>query len=273
MMGMITTKSGLLIDLDGTLYHGSNRIDGADRLIAALREANMPYRYVTNNSTSTPSEVADRLMAMGIPASPEEVCTSAQAAAGYIAERSPSASVYIVGEKGLYEAIIEAGLRPVEADPDYVVQGLDRSLTYSRVAKAAQYIRGGSTFIMTNPDLLLPSTNGLIPGAGSIGAMLRAASGQEPVVIGKPSAILMNYSLEKLGMAAEDTWMVGDNMATDIAAGIAVGCGTALVLTGLTTEHNYEAYAEAAGCKPDLIFKDLNELTAELLGRRSSKTI
>lgn len=266
MTAKITTKNGLLIDLDGTLYHGSNRIEGADRLIAALREANMAYRYVTNNSTSTPAEVADRLTAMGIPAFPEEVCTSAQAAAGYVAERSPGASVFVIGEQGLMEAIIDAGLRLTEENPDYVVQGLDRSLTYDRIAKAVQYIRGGSAFVMTNPDLLLPSTNGLLPGAGSIGAMLRAASGQEPILIGKPSEILMNYSLEKLGMAAGDTWVVGDNLATDIAAGKAAGCGTVLVFTGLTNEQNYESYAEAAGCKPDFIFKDLQELIAEIVG-------
>ncbi|RIX53606.1 TIGR01457 family HAD-type hydrolase [Paenibacillus nanensis] len=270
MKGTITTNNGLLIDLDGTLYHGSNRIEGADRLIALLREAKMPYRYVTNNSTATPTEVADRLTAMGIPALPEEVCTSAQAAAGYIAERSPGASVYIIGENGLYDAMIEVGLKPTDAEADFVVQGLDRSLTYDRAAKAVQYIRGGAAFVMTNPDLLLPSGTGLLPGAGSIGAMLKAASGQDPVVIGKPSAILMDYSLEKLGMAAENTWVVGDNLATDIAAGIAAGCGTALVFTGLTNEQNYERYAEAAGCKPDLICKDLNELIAVINGSRPS---
>lgn len=273
MKGKITTMNGLLIDLDGTLYHGSNRIEGADRLIAALREANMAYCYVTNNSTSTPAEVADRLSAMGIPALPGEVCTSAQAAAGYIAERSPGASVYVIGEKGLYEAMIDAGLRPTEENPDFVVQGLDRSLTYERIAKAVHCIRGGSTFVMTNPDLLLPSANGLLPGAGSIGAMLRAASGQEPIVIGKPSGILMDYSLEKLGMEAANTWVVGDNLATDIAAGVAAGCGTALVFTGLTNEQNYERYAEAAGCKPDLIFKDLYELISVILDGRTSKSI
>lgn len=255
---------GLLIDLDGTLYHGEHRIQGADLLINELQETSMPYRFVTNNSSATPQDVAERLQRMGIHATAEDVCTSAQAAAGYIAERHPGASVFIVGETGLREALQEAGLQLTEEQPDYVVQGIDRELTYERLSKAVRYIRDGAQFIMTNPDLLLPSSSGLIPGAGSIGAMLKAASGKEPIVIGKPSAILMNYSLQKLAVPASNTWVIGDNLATDIAAGIAAGCGTILVLTGLTTEENMEEYARLAGCEPDMICNHLEQLRSTI---------
>jgi len=257
----LPSMRGLLIDLDGTLYHGNNRIDGADRLIQYLTDSDMPYRFVTNNSSASAADVAGRLLNMGIPAEPHHVCTSAQAAAAYIAGKKPNATVFIIGEKGLQEAADEAGLREVTCEqPDFVLQGIDRTLTYERIAQAVSYIRAGSTSIMTNPDLLLPSDNGLIPGAGSIGAMLKAASGHEPVVIGKPSTILMDYALRDIGLPAQHTWVIGDNMATDIAAGEAAGCGKLLVLTGLTNEQNYEYYAEQAGCRPDAICKDLSEL-------------
>lgn len=119
---------GLLIDLDGTLYHGGRMIPGAQRLIAALRAAEIPFLYVTNNSSRTPASVAAHLRGMGIEARPEEVCTSSLAAARYIAGESPGASVAILGEEGLVEACTEAGLTLVTEHPQVVVQGIDRSL-------------------------------------------------------------------------------------------------------------------------------------------------
>ncbi|SFE59131.1 4-nitrophenyl phosphatase [Paenibacillus algorifonticola] len=251
---------GLLIDLDGTLYHGKRRIDGADALLRKLKELNLPYRFVTNNSSATPGDVAERLNRMDIPAEAQDVCTSAQAAAEYVASVKPGASVFVIGEAGLRAAIEGAGLRLTEEQPDFVIQGIDRELSYSRLSLAVRYIHGGAPFILTNPDLLLPSEGGLMPGAGSIGAMLQAAGGKEPIVIGKPSSILMDYSLKQLGLPAADTWVIGDNLATDIAAGRASGCGTLLVLTGLTTEQNYKQYSERAGCEPDKICRNLDEL-------------
>ncbi|NIK76605.1 4-nitrophenyl phosphatase [Paenibacillus castaneae] len=267
MSDKLPEMRGLLIDLDGTLYHGTHVIEGAEPLISYLKETKLPYRFVTNNSSATPDEVADRLMNMGIPAEARDVCTSAQAAAGYIANLSPGASVFVVGEAGLKSAVLEAGLQLTEEQPDYVLQGIDRSFTYERLTKAVRFIHGGALFVLTNPDLLLPSSDGLIPGAGSIGAMLKAAGGKEPVLIGKPSSILMDYSLREIGLSAQETWVVGDNMATDIAFGKAAGCGTILVLTGLTNEQNMDYYMEQAGCKPDIICKHLEELRSYISNR------
>lgn len=259
---------GLLIDLDGTLYHGTHRIDGADTLVAYLRDTKLPYRFVTNNSSATPQDVADRLVNMGIPAAAQDVCTSAQAAAKHIADLQPGASVFVVGEAGLRNAVEEAGLRLTEEQPDFVLQGIDRSFTYERLTKAIRYIHAGAPFVLTNPDLLLPSGDGLIPGAGSIGAMLTAAGGKEPILIGKPSAVLMEYTLQSIGLSADETWVIGDNMATDIAFGRDAGCGTILVLTGLTTAENLDFYAERAGCSPDIICTHLEELRSYISENR-----
>ncbi|WP_127491273.1 TIGR01457 family HAD-type hydrolase [Paenibacillus glycanilyticus] len=253
---------GLLLDLDGTLYHGTQRIDGADELIRQLREWKLPYRFVTNNSTVSPETVAERLRGMGIDAEPRDVCTSAQAAAQYIANQKPGASVLVIGESGLIEAVEAAGLRITEEQPDFVLQGLDRQLSYEQLTRAVRSILQGAEFVLTNPDLLLPGEGGLFPGAGSIGAMLTAAGGKEPTLIGKPSKILMDYSLRQIGLSAEETWVIGDNLATDIAAGHASGCGTVLVLTGLTTKDNLDYYAERAGCRPHVVCDDLHKLVS-----------
>lgn len=251
---------GLLIDLDGTVYHGTKMIESADKLVHDLQSIGLPYKYVTNNSSATPEQVAERLQRMGIPAIADDVCTSAQAAASYIAEKTPGASVFVIGETGLREAVAAAGLRITEEKPDYVLQGIDRNFNYTRLATAVRYLLAGSAYVMTNPDLLLPTEDGLQPGAGSIGAMIKAAGGVEPAVIGKPSPILMEYSLNKLGVTARDTWVIGDNIATDIAAGRAVDCGTILVLTGLTNKENLQFYSDKAGCTPDVVCNHLEEL-------------
>jgi 4-nitrophenyl phosphatase len=251
---------GLLIDLDGTLYNGRQMIDGADTLIHMLRARKARYLFVTNNSSASPETVADRLNAMGIPAEPQDVCTSAQAAASYIAERREGARVFVVGEEGLRDALTGAGLHIVEDNPDIVVQGIDRSLTYDRLSAAVRHILGGAAYVLTNPDVLLPSDGELLPGAGTIAAMLRTATGVEPALIGKPSAILMNFALERLGLTAQETWVVGDNPATDIAAAQAAGCYSVLVLTGLATKDNYNRLLQAAGVITDVVFDDLHKL-------------
>ncbi|WP_342422294.1 TIGR01457 family HAD-type hydrolase [Paenibacillus sp. FSL E2-0178] len=256
---------GLLIDLDGTLYHGGRMIPDADRLITALRRAAVPFLFVTNNSSRTAASVAAHLRGMGIDANPEEVCTSSLAAARYIAEESPEATVAILGEEGLVQACAEAGLTLVTENPQYVVQGIDRSFTYESLARASRWIREGARFVLTNPDLMLPSDDGVMPGAGTLGAAIEAASGVSPVVIGKPESHLITYATTLLGITPEEAVVVGDNMRTDISAGVNAGCRTILVLTGLTTRDNLEHYQTVTGVKPDEICADLAELMV-LLG-------
>ncbi|WNS44985.1 TIGR01457 family HAD-type hydrolase [Paenibacillus sp. MMS20-IR301] len=256
---------GLLIDLDGTLYHGRHMIPDADKLIAALRKAEIPFLFVTNNSSRTAASVAAHLREMGIDANPEEVCTSSLAAARYVAEESPGAAVAIIGEEGLLQACTEAGLTIVTEKPQYVVQGIDRSFTYESLARASRWIREGARFVLTNPDVMLPSDDGITPGAGTLAAAIEAASGVPPVVIGKPESHLVAYATSLLGIKPEEAVMVGDNMRTDISAGAHAGCRTVLVLTGLTTRDNLEDYQRLTGVKPDEICADLAELMV-LLG-------
>ncbi|SDT55274.1 4-nitrophenyl phosphatase [Paenibacillaceae bacterium GAS479] len=257
--------SGLLLDLDGTIYRGDEVIEGAPELMEALREAGVPYKYVTNNSSASPAAVAQRLRAMGIPADADEVCTSAQAAAAYAAEHFPGGKIFMVGEEGLAEELEGAGLQLVEEAADAVVQGINRRFTYEQAAAAVRELLSGAAYIMTNPDLLLPSKGGLFPGAGSIGAMLQAASGVQPVLIGKPSPVLMDYALGRLGVKREEVWVVGDNLATDIASGDNTGCRTILVLTGLTDAANYERYATVANVSPYASCVSLDELRRYIL--------
>lgn len=264
---MMEIKWYACIDLDGTMYHGSTMIEGADALVSTLQQLRTPYQFVTNNSSRTPEEVADMLNGLGINAKSEEVLTSAQAAASYILKKFPGRRVFMIGERGLEQALTDAGITwtaDIEAvwneEVDIVVQGIDRSVSYAKLEAAAAAVRKGALSILTNPDLMLPSDRGFSPGAGSIGAAIQAASGAEPVVIGKPSRIIMDAALERLGCRAEEAIVIGDNMMTDMLAGHQAGCRTALVLTGITTANNREDYQKRSGVNPDIICDTLEEM-------------
>lgn len=260
-----------LIDLDGTMFHGSQMIEGADELIRSLRAWGVPYLFVTNNSTRTPDQVAELLCSLGISASAEDVLTTSQAAAAYIAEEYPDAFIYMIGEQGLEHALSELNLnwtsnadcifnKEQEAEVKVVVQGLDREFSYKKLEAASTAIRAGATFVATNPDLMLPSDKGISPGSGTLTAAIEAASGAKPIFIGKPHAIIMKVALQRLGCKAEDAIVIGDNMMTDIMAGAHAGCHTALVLTGVTTNENYALYKEKSGITPDLILNHLEAM-------------
>lgn len=226
---------GYLFDLDGTVYRGTEPIPEAVALLKQLKESDIPYMFVTNNSTKTPEDVAQTLTAMDIPCTAEDVITSSMALAGYLQEKHPEAKVYVIGENGLWTAVREAGFTVTANKPDYVAVGMDRQLTYEKLAEACLAIRGGATFLSTNPDVALPTERGLLPGNGSITALLQVATGVTPIFIGKPEPIIIRQALERLGLAASDVLMVGDNYQTDILAGLRAGVDTLFVQTGVTT--------------------------------------
>lgn len=264
------TQNCILIDLDGTLYHGERMVPGADELIATLNTRSIPFLFLTNNSSAAPETVALRLNKMGIPARPEQVCTSSMAAAAYMAKRKPEASVAVFGEAGLRGAVSAAGLKEwtdENVHPDYVLQGIDREFSYEKLAQAGRLILAGAEFVLTNPDLLLPSEAGLMPGAGTLGSALQSMTGVQPVVIGKPSSVMMNFAFDLLGAQASQVTVIGDNMMTDIKAGAQSGCRSLLLLTheGVTTPHNLERHKGLADAEPDIIKSNLHEVNEWVL--------
>lgn len=225
---------GYFIDLDGTMYRGSEPIKEAPGFVEKLKVMNIPYLFITNNSTSTPEEVAGKLQEkFNVPAKAEEIYTSALATADYVKELEGN-RVYVVGEHGLKKALEDVGCQIVEEKIDHVVVGLDRDLTYKKCEIATLAIQAGATFIATNKDTNIPTEIGLVPGAGSVIALIEKATQTAPVFIGKPESIMMKSALKKIGLSADRVIMVGDNYETDILAGINSDIDTVLVLTGFT---------------------------------------
>lgn len=236
------TYRGYLLDLDGTIYRGNEVIPEAVTFIRELRKANIPFLYLTNNSSATPEHVAQRLTDMGIETAAEEVYTSSMGAAAFLQERYPAGTdVYAIGEAGLHAALAEIGCRQVSEGANVVITGIDREFSYEKLATAATAIRNGALFLATNRDPALPTERGLMPGNGSLVAAIATASDVEPIVIGKPERVLVDYALERLGTKREETLIVGDNLLTDIGAGANSGLDSLLVFTGYSREEDLAA--------------------------------
>lgn len=236
---------GYLIDLDGTMYRGTEVIKEAAEFVKRLISLNIPYLYVTNNSTKTPEQVAEKLNKFQIPAHADEVFTTAMASANYIAEQSPKANVYMIGEQGLKSALMEKGLNLEEDSKqvDYVVVGLDQQISYEKLVLACLAIRNGASYVITNGDKALPSERGLLPGNGAIASVISVSTQTDPIVVGKPESIIVDQAIKLLGLSKEDILMVGDNYHTDIMAGINANIDTLLVHTGVTTKEDLLEYS------------------------------
>lgn len=246
-----------IIDMDGVLYRGQERLPGAQEFLGHLRRKNVPFILATNNSTLTPAQYVAKLATMGIQVPEDPILTSAQATALYLGQVAPpGARVCVIGEDGLFSAVAERGFTISATDVDYVVVGMDRQLTYDKLKVATLAIRAGATFIGTNPDTTLPSEEGLVPGNGASLAALEAATDVSPLIIGKPEPTLLRLAMQKLGATADCTAIIGDRLETDILAAKEAGLATILVLTGISQREELET----SPVRPDLVFEDIGRV-------------
>lgn len=247
---------GYLIDLDGTIYKGKERIPAGEAFIRELQRRDIPYVLVTNNTTRTPEMVKTMLSeSFHIETGLETIYTATLATIDYMKDMNRGNTAYVIGETGLKIAVAEAGFREDKEAPAYVVVGLDTALTYEKLATATLAIQRGAVFIGTNPDLNIPTERGLMPGAGSILALLEKATRVQPVIIGKPEAVIMNKALDRLGVRRSQAIMVGDNYLTDITAGIKNDIPTLLVTTGFTKAEEVASLP----IQPDYVLTSLSE--------------
>ena len=258
---------GLLIDLDGVVYTGSQPIPGAGQFIGQARSRGLPFLLVTNNSTASPDDVAHRLAAMNVSVEASEILTSAQAAAAYVrGHSSPGAKIKLIGEGGLRSAALEEGLHVVdngEIDVEWVIAGLDRAFDYDKLTGATRAILAGARFLATNADALLPIEGGdVLPGAGTIVAAIQVATAITPIVVGKPEPGLFEHGLARLGgLRPDEVAMIGDRLDTDVVGGQRAGLHTILVLSGVTAPQQLAA----AVARPDAVVPNLASV-AELFG-------
>jgi 4-nitrophenyl phosphatase len=251
----------LILDMDGVLWRGEEPLGKLPELFAEIDRRGYKVAMVTNNAMFTVEQYLDKLLWFGVELDGWQIINSSQAAAHFLIQQYPRGGpVFVIGEEGLCQVLSADGFYQSEESVLAVVVGLDRSLTYKKLETAALLIQTGVQFIGTNPDRSFPTPYGLIPGAGAILAALETATSVKPIVVGKPSPEMYLLALERLETSPSETLVVGDRLETDILGAQSLGCHTALVLSGVSSEEHASLWEPA----PDFIAPDLTRLLEEL---------
>jgi 4-nitrophenyl phosphatase len=247
----------LITDMDGVLWRGHEPLPGLVEFFQFLRRHDIRFVCATNNASTLPEKLAERLQGWGADVQPEEIVTSSTATVDYLADTLPAgARLYVVGMEGLRVPLLQQGFEIAEDHVAAVVAGIDWQLTYEQIKRAALNIRAGAKFIGTNADRTFPSSEGIIPGAGAILAAIETGTGVQPIVMGKPEPYLYEAALKRMQAPPAQTLVLGDRLETDILGAVRLNLKSALVLSGVTTRERLAA----SDYQPDWVFDDIADL-------------
>jgi 4-nitrophenyl phosphatase len=251
----------LILDMDGVIWKADAPIGNLPEIFKRIESLGLKYIFATNNGTKTPEQYVGILKKLGVDAKPEQVVTSALGVAHILAQQFPQGTkMFMIGEDGIRIVLEEKGFEVLSVEnaqaAQVVVMGIDRDITFNKMREATLLVQNGIPFYATNPDKTFPTPRGEIPGAGAWISVITTATGIEPIYAGKPFPFMMELSLERLGTKRQETLVVGDRLETDIAAGQAVVCPCALVLSGVSTREQADAWTP----KIDIIADDLASL-------------
>ncbi len=253
-----------LFDMDGTLYLGNRLFDFAVDLLTAIRSNGANYLFMTNNSSKSVKDYIKKLDNLGISATEEDFITSSQATAYYLQKHHAGKTLYVCGTESLKEELRRQGFAVTEEldKVECIVMGFDTELTFKKLEDVSKLLLGHPEmpYIATNPDYVCPTEFGSVPDCGSVCDMLYHVSGRRPTVIGKPEPLMPTLAMEKWGVDAAHTIVVGDRIYTDIKSGLAADTHTALVLSGETTREILESSED----KPEIVLESAAEILKAL---------
>jgi NagD protein len=242
-----TPLGALIIDIDGVVLHDESALPGGRELVEWLKERGLPFVFLTNFPSQTPEDLRSRFLQSGLKVGAEHFYTSAMATAEFLQNQAGDGRrVFVIGEGALVHALSES-------EADFVVVGETKAYNFDMIRRAAQLVGEGARFVATNPDVAGPRGR---PSCGAFCAPIERITGKTPFYVGKPSAFIMRAVLRHLHARTERTWIVGDNMETDIIAGVQAGLVTVLVLTGVSGEKDLPRYAY----RPTYVVKDAGAL-------------
>jgi len=268
-MKTLTNIHALIIDMDGVLWEGTKPLPGLIDFFKLLRKKQLPFILATNNASLTQDQYIAKFKSMGVSVSANEILTSSMATAQYLSElvNPNSTHLLVIGEDGLKQPLIDKGFSVIntpfskqQTPADFVVCGLDRHLTWNKLAEASLHICAGAKLIASNADTTLPTERGPVLGNGAIIAALEAATQTTAQVIGKPQAIMYQQAIKRLNTPPEQTVAIGDRLNTDILGAVNTGIRSIMVLTGISTEEDLSSI----DYKPSLILADLPAITKAL---------
>lgn len=245
-----------LMDMDGTIYLGDRLLPGAREWLDLLDASGIAYLFLTNNSSRSKVEYAQKLQRLGLPVPEEKIFTSGEATAIYLEKHFKGASLQVFGTPPLLQEFERHGFTLVDADPDVAVLGFDTTLTYQKLWQLCDLVVAGKPYIATHPDINCPTETGFKPDIGAMIELVATSTGRRPdVIVGKPNRPIVDALAEKTGFAVHDHCMIGDRLYTDIALG-QWGIATALVLSGESTREDLAG----SPFRPDFVAEDIAEM-------------
>ena len=243
-------------DLDGTLYLGDQLIPGARGFLERCHSRGIRPFFLSNNSSRSVEQYVEKLIGLGIPASADDVLLSTHDLLSWLNKKGVR-EVFLVGTTGMRSMFTARGFVTDSRAPEYVVLGYDTEVTYGKLATATVHLHRGIPLVASHPDLVCPVPDGGLPDAGSFLALLEAATGVRPVhVCGKPNAGMVLHKLNELGVAANQSAVIGDRLYTDVEMAKRSGAMGILVLSGEATRDD----VENAPQQPDLVLASVDDL-------------
>ncbi|MEV7175261.1 HAD-IIA family hydrolase [Kitasatospora sp. NPDC093679] len=262
-----TTVSAALIDIDGVLTVSWNPLPGAVEALERLREMGLPFLLLTNTTSRTRASIAAALAGAGFPVSAESVLTAPGATAAFLAERYPGARCMLLNSGDVREDLTgvalaeddEAPEGPQGEDVDVVlVGGAGPEFGYRALNRAFGHLQRGARLVAMHRNLYWRTDRGLQLDGGAFLSGLEQASGRRAEVVGKPAATFFTGALARLGVEADRTLMVGDDIESDVLAAQRCGIGGVLVRTGKFQDR---ALRDADGT-PDHVIDSVADLPA-----------
>ncbi len=246
----------VFLDLDGTIYLGSNLIEGAQSFLERLEEREIMRFFLSNNSSKSVSQYLEKLQALDIPATADEVLLSTHDLISWLAENGIERS-YLVGTDGMREMLESAGISTDSDEPQYVILGYDTEITYEKLSTASIHLHRGVPMVASHPDVVCPSPDGGLPDTGAYMDLFEATTGVRPEhICGKPNAGMILHKVEELGLRPDQCAMVGDRLYTDIEMAERAGVHGVLVLSGEATMQDLEAAPQ----NPSIVVNSVAEL-------------
>ena len=258
----LRNKSLFLLDMDGTIYHENELIDGAFDFFETLKRQGKQYVFMTNNSAKSAKTYVQKLLSLGIDATVENIASSVNASVLYLKAYKPQARIYLIGTESFKQELEEEGFEivPVDyrgTDVDYVLLGFDTELTYAKIEGACYYVSRGYEYIATNCDMRCPiKDNKYIPDCGAIAQLIEAATDCKPKFLGKPERAIVDVVSQRFNIPIEEIVCVGDRLYTDIAVGINAGADTVCVFTGEARREDIQS----TPYKPTYSFDSIKDL-------------
>lgn len=257
LQNIIPSPTAAIIDMDGVLWLADQPLCDLNVLFNKFQAKNIKITFATNNATKTTEEYVSKFNKLGTCINHEQIVSSAMATADLLKSNFPSGTpIHIMGSPALVSELAANGFHHTETNPQVVVVGMDRELTYQKLNSTAGLVRAGLPFYGTNPDVTYPTPDGLEPGAGACIAAVESSSGVKAIMAGKPNPFLFITAMQRMNATPENTLVIGDRYETDIIGGSRAGCKTALVLSGISTKSDIDNWNP----KPDLVLTNIIDL-------------